>query len=72
MKGCNVVIADGYTHCYHHRNWPAGELAREIPKPKHKRYFCDACGTVSHALSYTDCKMCGHQTEALDGVIEAG
>jgi ribosomal protein S27E len=54
-----------------HRKWSLQDVqtqfqeagSTEQKKAAYLRFYCEGCGTVSHSMSYTDCKACGRKTE---------
>lgn len=80
VKSCSVIISPEYFFCYMHRKWSLSDVqeslnqlaraeAQRPAKPRMLRFFCDPCGTVWMAPSYTKCQMCGSKTEALDEMV---
>ncbi len=72
-KRCNAKVEDQYFLCIEHRKCSIFDMKKyvaDLKKPRAvlNRYFCDGCGTVSHAKNYTNCRACGKATEDLGPV----
>lgn len=70
VKSCNIVIKDGYTHCYMHRHCRARVLDVQAPDspminiPFYRKFYCEECGTNSYNKHYIEsCPYCGRLTE---------